>query len=118
MGGEGELGCGVGVGWPAQSLGIAAPPLLLTALCIPLSCPPHLQLELNNRNIIVHLTHAIARGAPTGQTGHLDLAATDTAALSWAVEYASRLGAVTAVAEQLLATAQAREGERRLRLST
>lgn len=64
-----------------------------------------LQLELNNRNIIVQLTAALARGCAGGSTGHLDVAPIETGPLEWAIDYAQRIGPSTPEARQLLATA-------------
>jgi len=64
-----------------------------------------MQLELNNRNIIVQLTAAIAKGAASGATGHLDLSTVETGAIEWAIDFAQRIGCVTDDAQQMLATA-------------
>jgi hypothetical protein len=64
-----------------------------------------LQLELNNRNIIVELTKSCSSGAALGGIGKLDVSALRTGELDWAIEYAARVGCITLEAEQVLATA-------------
>jgi hypothetical protein len=65
-----------------------------------------MQLELNNRNIVVHLTAAIAKGSCSGTTGHLDLSSVETGQLEWSIDFAQRIGCITEEAKQLLFTAQ------------
>ena len=64
-----------------------------------------LQTELNNRNIIVQITAALARGCAGGTTGHLDVGPIETGPLEWAIDYAQRIGCATPEARQLLTTA-------------
>ena len=64
-----------------------------------------MQLELNNRNVIVELTKACASGAAQGTIGKLDVSTLRTGELDWAIDYATRIGCMTLEAEQVLATA-------------
>lgn len=73
-----------------------------------------MQLELNNRNIIVELTKACSNGSAQGGVGHLDVSTIKTGDLDWAIDYASRIGCMTVEAEQMLLTAQVL---RRIRLA-
>ena len=65
-----------------------------------------LQLELNNRNVIIELTKACSEGAAQGEVGHLDVSTIKTGELDWAIDFAQRVGSMTVEAEQLLFTAQ------------
>jgi hypothetical protein len=65
-----------------------------------------LQLELNNRNVIIELTKACSEGSAQGEIGHLDISTIKTGELDWAIDFAQRVGSITVEAEQLLFTAQ------------
>jgi hypothetical protein len=64
-----------------------------------------MQLELDNRTIIVRLSAAVAQGGAAGPIGRLDVKGVETGALEWAIEYAQRIGVVTVEAQRMMATA-------------
>lgn len=62
--------------------------------------------ELDNRNIMVHISNALSRGAAVGEIGHLDVTSIDIVSLDQAIAYAKKIGCQTQEASQLLGTAQ------------
>ena len=62
--------------------------------------------ELRNRNILLHLSAALANGMAVGAVGEVDTTKVDVSALDWAIAYAKRVEVQTLEASQMLATAQ------------
>lgn len=62
--------------------------------------------EIANRNILRELSAALSRGMPTGSVGHMSLAHVTTRGLREALAFASRLGAKTLEARQMVFTAK------------
>jgi hypothetical protein len=62
------------------------------------------RLELNNRDIVVSITHSLTRGMATGSTGHLDVSTVDVEGVQHAVERALALSPDTVEAKQMVET--------------
>ena len=62
--------------------------------------------EIANRSILRELSAALSRGMPTGAVGHMSLAQVSTHGLRRALQFASRVGAKTSEARQMVLTAK------------